>query len=247
MQLFARLGAKESLGDLSLPLFSHLPLGLRAGDTVELCGGEGTAKSELLCNITAHCVLPRSWKSVNLPGRSIEVVYISTDYKFDVLRLVTVLEGRIQQACNSRQVGGASRDPADYEELIKACLSRAHILYCRSSTELLATLLSLKTFVSNHPEVCVLILDNVASFYWTDRCETGNTGMASASEHRQLPWVGAFAELVQEHHLVAFAAKPHIFGRSRSKASHSNGTQIDSATTKYNVSCLCIWHMQCST
>ncbi len=212
--MFSRLGAKETLGDLNLPIFSHLPSGLSPGVIIELCGGNGTAKSELLHNVTAHCILSQSWNGAPLSGRNVEVVYISTDYKFDVLRLVTILEGRIVQACNLGQLGEASSCPAGYKELIQSCLSRAHILYCKSSTELLATLHSLKTFVSNHPEVCVLVLDNIASFYWTDRCESSRTGLSSGADTRQQQWVGAFKELVLEHHLVAFAAKPHIFGRS---------------------------------
>ncbi len=216
---------------------------------VELCGGEGTAKSELLLNVTAHCILPKAWSGTKLPGRNAEVVYISTDYKFDLLRLVAILEGRIEQACNpDRSLDGMPECTTEYKKLVKSCLSRAHILYCNSSAELTTTLQSLKSFVRNHPEVCMLILDNVASFYWIDRCESGIANMAAATEHGQRLWVGAFRELVQEYHLIAFAAKPHLFGRSRfhTKGSSSGGVQPYSVTAKYStVSCRSEAHFCC--
>ena len=88
------MGAKESLEDVGLPLFSHLQSDLKPGDVTELCGAERTGKSELLLSITAHCILPKSWKDKKLPGRGVEVIYICTDYKFDLLRLVSILEGK---------------------------------------------------------------------------------------------------------------------------------------------------------
>ena len=212
--MFARLGAKEQLGDLHLPLFSHLPgQGLKPGDVVELCGSEGSGKSEILLNVTAHCVLPKSWKTGRLPGRNVEVVYISTDYKLDLLRLVAILEGKVcgdnpGHHSRSKDAVGTS----EYRKLIKFCLSRVHVLYCNSSTELVIVLHSLKTFLHTHPEVCALVLDNVASYYWVDRCESvRGGGGGGVSEYRQHQWVGALGELTREYHLVVFAAKPLLF------------------------------------
>ena len=211
------------MGDLGLSLFSHLHLGLKPGDVVELCGTEGTGKTEVLLNIAAHCTLPKSWKGRRFPGRSTEVIYISTDYKFDLLRLVSLLEGKICQGFQQNSVETPSEDSGDYKKVITSCLARAHILYCNSSSELITTLQSMKSFLHNHPEVCVLILDNIANFYWVDRCESGSAGITAMAERRQQQWVGALNDLIQEHHLVVFAAKPLLFGRSisKDKKSHS--------------------------
>ena len=228
MQLFARLGAKEELGDLNLPLFSHLPgQGLKPGDVVELCGAEGSGKTELLLNVTAHCVLPKSWKTGRLPGRNVEVVYISTDYKLDLLRLVAILEGKVCEDnaghhLSSKDATGAS----DYRKLIESCLSRVHVLYCNSTTELVAVLHSLKAFLHTHPEVCALVLDNVASYYWVDRCESVRGDGTSALEYHQQQWVGALGELTREYHLVVFTAKPLLFEPREKGQSDKVGVHI---------------------
>ena len=236
MQLFSRLGAKRSLGTLNLPLFSGLPSptgGLCPGDIVELCGGEGSGKSELLLNITAQCVLPRRWCAREIGGREVEVVWVSTDHKFDVLRLVAILEGKV---CGQQTSGGdhttqehmcslegttyfqdsgtreAPRDP-DYEDMITSCLSRVHVVYCNSSSELGMTLQSLRlSLLRTHPDVCTLVLDNIAEFYWVDRAVH-----VSGSEARQAVWVDTLRVLIEEHHLVVFAAKPLLFAQKPQK------------------------------
>ena len=246
MQLFSRLGAKQSLGTLGLPLFSSLSSlpcgsGLCPGDVVEVMGGEGSGKSELLLNITAQCVLPRRWCGREIGGKEVEVVWVSTDYKFDVLRLVAVLEGKLipvdredgDRAVAERllrthegrahlQSNRTMVTPhnhqvvpsnTDYQTLISSCLSRVHVVYCNSSTELGMTLHSLRlSLLRTRPNVCALVLDNVAEFHWLDRAEARTESV----------WVGALDKLVEEHHVVVFSAKPLLFVEATNVSSRSN-------------------------
>lgn len=211
------------------------------GDLVELTGGEGSGKTEMLLNIVAQCVLPRTWQEREIGGREVEVVWVSTDYKFDVLRLMAILEG---QLCHDRKRDGRNlagsrtfpnpdnygitplhgsrlpletitcRDPKEenkngHEGLIMSCLSRLHVIHCTSSNELLLTLHSLRlSFLPNHPEVCALVLDNVAEFHWIDRAETGSLHRALV---KQEAWVKALDSVKEEHHLVVFSGKPLLF------------------------------------
>lgn len=193
LQLFSRLGAKTKLGDLNLPIFSSI--GLQPGDVVEFCGAEGTAKSELLLNIAANCVLPKSWHGITLPGRNVNAVFISTDYKFDLRRLITIMEGITQSH-------GVQQTPQmNCKELIGSSLSRLHVVNCDSVDELVLTLYSLKTFLKNHPEVCALFIDNVGTFWWIDKTESSSDGV-------QQRWTIALVELIREFHLVVFATRP---------------------------------------
>lgn len=189
---------------------------------VELCGTEGSGKTELLLNITARCVLPKFWKDKLLPGRNVEVVYVSTDYKLDLLRLVAILEGAVGKACDVQNHkdttehlnGKDERVTSEYRELIELCLSRVHVLYCNSTTELVTAFQSLKTFLRNHSDVCVLMLDNVASYYWADRSESGRVSTTATSQLRQQQWVSVLGELTQDYHMVVLAAKPLLFAKS---------------------------------
>jgi hypothetical protein len=186
-------------------------------------------------------------------GRAVEVVWVCTDYKFDVLRLVAVLEGKvcsltsgaeqdeataerrfhvlptfegqshslIDASAHSRtrvtqhSMGSASNgadSDSDYKTLITSCLSRVHVLYCNSSTELGVTLQTLRqSFLRVHSDVCALVLDNVAEFYWVDRAEAGSV---RGSELKQSVWVEALRALVEEHHVVVFSALPLLFAQT---------------------------------
>lgn len=192
--MFSRLGAKESLGDLNLPLFCNAEL--QPGDVIEFCGVEGTGKSELLLNIAAICILPRFWQGVALPGRNVDVLFVSTDYKFDLVRFVTVMKGIILSH------GVLLSDEVKYKELIISSLEHLHIVNCSSMDELVISLYSFKIFLINHPEVCTLLIDNIATFWWTERAEN------SMSDLYQQRWTCAVNELIREFHLVVIAARP---------------------------------------
>ena len=218
-------------------MFSHLQFGLQPSDVIEFCGAEGSGKTEMLVNIVARCVLPKSWNGSQLPGRGVEVVYICTDYKFDLLRLVTVLEGKVHVRAGKAVI--PSHDEAgpktagilyddSYKELIKSCLSSVHVVYCNSSAELLSALHALRAFLQNHPEVCALCLDHIASFYWADRSECGGT--RQSAEFRQQQWVNALSELVREHHLVVFAARPLLLMAARDRGGGASSYRSSSVS-----------------
>ena len=163
---------------------------------VEFCGAEGTAKSELLLNIAAICILPKSWHGISLPGRNVDAVFISTDYKFDLTRLVTIMEGI------TLSHGVQPAPQMNCKELIASSLSHLHVVNCGSIDELIITLYSLRTFLKNHPAVCALLIDNVGTFWWIDKAES------STSDTQQQRWTAALIDLIRGFHLVVFAVRP---------------------------------------
>lgn len=186
-------------------MFSHISGGLLPSDVVELSGAEGTGKTELLLNIVAYCILPKVVGSNRNLGKEVEVVYVCTDYKFDLLRLVTVLEAKV----NAAYGGGACA--VTVKEAVKSCLSRTYVTHCSSSSELSATLDFLRiTYLPRHPEVAAFVLDNVASFYWMDKSRLSKPADRPSLEL----WVQSVSNLIREHHLVLFVAKPLLIGRT---------------------------------
>ena len=179
-----------------MPIFSGVGLQPQPGDVVEFCGPEGTAKSELLLNIAALCILPKSWHGITLPGRNVDTLFISTDYKLNLRRLVTIMEGIVQSH------GVQSTAQMNCRELIASSLSHLHVVNCDSMDELILTLYSLRTFLKNHPEVCALFIDTIGTFWWMDKAErfSGDT-----LQHR---WTAALVDLIKEFHLVVFATRP---------------------------------------
>ena len=49
-------------------------------------------------NVIADTILSDRWNSIKLPERNLSTIFISTDYKFDILRLVCIMENRLKEA-----------------------------------------------------------------------------------------------------------------------------------------------------
>ncbi|XP_042333472.1 DNA repair protein XRCC2 [Sceloporus undulatus] len=190
-QLLARLEGRDSLKDLEPCLFAEEGYPIH-GDVVEFHGPEGTGKTEMLYHLIAHCILPKSGG-----GLEVGLLFIDTDFHFDMLRLVTILEHRSSQGT---------------EEMIKQCLGRLFLVNCNSSSQLLLTLYSLENMFCSHPSLCLLVIDSISAFYWIDRVNGGeNLSLQEANLRRCAQFL---EKLVREHHLVLFATTQTIMQKS---------------------------------
>ncbi|XP_066241530.1 DNA repair protein XRCC2 [Saccopteryx leptura] len=198
-ELLARLEGRRSLKEMEPCLFADEDSPVH-GDILEFHGPEGTGKTEMLCHLTARCILPKSEG-----GLEIEVLFVDTDYHFDMLRLVTVLEHRLPQSS---------------EEMIKSCLGRFFLVYCSSSSQLLLMLHSLETMFCSHPSLCVLILDSLSAFYWIDRA---NGGESVNLQESTLKKCSQFLEkFVNEYRLVLFATTQSMMQKTSNSTEGSS-------------------------
>ncbi|XP_069770902.1 DNA repair protein XRCC2 isoform X3 [Narcine bancroftii] len=171
------------------------------GNTVEFYGPEGTGKTEMLYHLVASCILPES-----TGGLQVEVVFIDTDYHFDMLRLVTILEYRLAQRT---------------EELVKQCLSRLFLVHCNSSTQLLLLFHSLESMVCSHPALCLLIVDSMSAFYWIDRLNGGES--LSQQEANLGSCIECLEKLLNEYQLVLIATTQALMHRRGPEAARTDG------------------------
>ncbi|XP_023568681.1 DNA repair protein XRCC2 [Octodon degus] len=190
-ELLARLEGRSSLKEIEPNLFADEDSPVH-GDILEFHGAEGTGKTEMLYHLMARCILPKSEG-----GLGLEVLFIDTDYHFDMLRLVTILEHRLSQSS---------------EEMIKHCLRRFFLVYCNSSTQLLLTLHSLEAVLCSRPSLCVLLLDSLSAFYWTDRANGGESVSAQESTLRKC--AQRLERLVRDYRLVLFATTQSIMQKA---------------------------------
>lgn len=163
----------------------------------------------MLYHLIARCILPKSGG-----GLEVGVLFIDTDYHFDMLRLVTILEHRLSQGT---------------EEMIKRCLGRFFHLNCNSSTHLLLTLFSLENIFCSHPSLCLLMIDSISAFYWIDRVNGGVNITLQEANLKKCAQV--LDKLVREHHLVLFATTQTIMQKSSNSAEnsgkHQSATEMD--------------------
>lgn len=108
------------------------------------------------------------------------VVFVDTDYHFDMLRLVSVLEGRLAEDC--KEGDGSENEP---EERLRSCLRRLSVVHCNSSVQLLLTLHYLENTFSSQPSLGLLVIDSISSFYWVDRFNGGERTVCQEANLRK--------------------------------------------------------------
>lgn len=107
VQLLARLTARPSLLSLDRNLF---PDDLVPGDIVQISGQPGTGKSFLLLHLLTKCLLPKSFKNVEIGGLGAGAILIDTDHNISILKLATLMEQFVVKAikCDEERNPGKS-------------------------------------------------------------------------------------------------------------------------------------------
>ncbi|XP_070586019.1 DNA repair protein XRCC2 [Erythrolamprus reginae] len=210
-QLIARLEGRSSLKTLEPYLFAEEGYPVN-GDVVEFHGAEGTGKTEMLYHLIARCILPKS-----KGGLEVSVLFIDTDYHFDMLRLITLLEYRLSYRGT--------------EATMKRYLERLFLINCHSSSQMLLSLYSLESMFLSHPSLSVLIVDSMSAFYWIDRANGGEN--LSLQEANLKKCVQVLQKLVKEHQLVLFATTQSLMQKSPNFAENPEKTECDDAGSDY--------------
>ncbi|XP_048030643.1 DNA repair protein XRCC2 [Megalobrama amblycephala] len=173
-QLVSRLEGRQSLRDIEPNIFP-VDGGPGQGDVVEFHGMEGTGKTETLYHMIICCIMP-----MQNGGLEVGVVFIDTDYHFDMLRLVSALEGRLAE--DLKEGDCSENEP---EERVRSCLRRLSVVHCNSSVQLLLTLHYLENTFSSQPSLGLLVIDSISAFYWVDRFNGGESTVCQEANLRK--------------------------------------------------------------
>lgn len=237
------------------------PTGIEPKSVIELCGEEGSGKTQYLTHVIATAILPQSLKGFGVGGLGVGVVLVDNDYSFNVIRLISVLELRISSVLNTSvsnidetgnietninenashdddqpsfwkpNVLPSAQDPRenqndcrdlateqDIEICVEECLKRLYIVRCSSSAQFLITLHSIESVLTSRSELCLLLIDSISSFVWTDKY--------SGSESNTSQIVKMLQRLVETYSLVLFAARnPAIFLHRMQKQDHGSAKE----------------------
>lgn len=208
------------------PLTSVPPLhrvSLHAGHVLEILGPSGSAKSELLLQAAVACILPRQLDGISYGGSEGVVMMLDLDCRFDMLRLINVLQLRINEA---RALQGPSNDMEgnsnEGDDVFTGCLKRFFYIRCYNSFDFLAALKTLHAKIrrlsenGTHPHL--LMIDSINAFYWIDRAVSSSSTPAGLGAGRTaLSLQVVFEAVVQElnqvfqtHPLLILATKSLI-------------------------------------
>lgn len=172
---------------------------------MELHGVEGSGKTEALYHLMSRCILPKA-----CCGLEVEVVFMDTDYHFDMLRLVSILESRLTPPAGEEGPGGPE---GEAEEAVRSCLRRLSVVFCSSSTQLLLSLLYLEATFGNRPALGLLVIDSISSFYWVDR---GNGGENLARQETPLRKCSELLNKLRRDYGIVVFATAHAIMRNYS-------------------------------
>ena len=174
---------------------------LRAGQLVEVCGVGGSGKTEILMQAAVNCVMPRRRGGVDFGGCESSVLLVDLDGKFDTLRLLKILTARIKDAITAAAAtNNADEAPSSVggldalnDEVYVESMGRFQMLRCHSSLDFLKALSVIERIfaaqetktssagttrsknTARHPNR-LLLIDNVAAFYWLDRASRREQG-----------------------------------------------------------------------
>ena len=137
-------------------------------DVVEIYGKCNTGKSELIQHLMARFLLPPKWKLAHftidlseyscLGGKNAELliepsqmpkcVLISTDAKFCILRLFTIIENRLKRALTQQQTSNLPPDAHKLtQKFIRDCLKNLVFYQCITNEQLIYSLVACEHYI----------------------------------------------------------------------------------------------------
>lgn len=153
-------------------------------------------------------ILPDYWNDIHLSGHDAGVIFIDTEMKFSILRLVNLLEKYILKKVTESSVP-SNIESDKLESFIMKCLKNLHVILCPDSEKFVITLNSLESLLANNPNISSIMIDSISAFYWIDRAAGGES--VPLQETNMKLATQAIMKLVNTYNLVVFAVKHAVF------------------------------------
>ncbi|XP_043106119.1 DNA repair protein RAD51 homolog 3 [Puntigrus tetrazona] len=129
--------------------------GVPVGKTTEICGAPGVGKTQLCMQLAVDVQIP-----VCFGGLGGKALYIDTEGSFLVQRVADMAEAAVQHCT---LLGEDTEQRQALEELtVEKILSNLFLVRCHDYVELLAEVYLLPDFLSEHPEVRLVVIDSIA-------------------------------------------------------------------------------------
>ncbi|KAF5284140.1 hypothetical protein FQR65_LT00140 [Abscondita terminalis] len=149
-ELFSRLTQRPTLENINPKLISNGPY---PNEFVEIIGDAGTGKTSVLMDFILRTLLP-----TNCGGRNGGAILIDIEHKFDMFRLITMMERELKKT-----------NPLNYKGIIMTCLKNLTVLNCYDSEQLQVTFYNLERILIDNPNVALISIDGIPVHYWQYR------------------------------------------------------------------------------
>uniref|UniRef100_A0A182YNL3 RecA family profile 1 domain-containing protein n=1 Tax=Anopheles stephensi TaxID=30069 RepID=A0A182YNL3_ANOST len=136
--------------------------GLRAGELIEISGESNSGKSLLCLELIARIVLPAS-----CGGLELRAVLIDCENSYSKAMLLNIMEKHILNQAEPTLARTLADDPDRMAHIQQGALARLHLVLCHSLEQFELSLLALPALFIKHTELTFVLIDSVATFYWT--------------------------------------------------------------------------------
>ena len=160
----------------------------------------------MIIHLIANCILSENWDKVKVGGHSAGVVVIETDNKFPILRLVSIMEKRVVNAC---ELAGIEAKSEEVESFIGDCLKRLQVVRCLDGAHLFMSLQNLEKYISENLSVAAIFIDTISEFYFMDRGIWGNQKSLQEANMRRV--TVTLNQLVDTYKVTLFASKSAVY------------------------------------
>ena len=99
------------------------------------------------------------------------------------------------------------------------------MLHCHSSSQLLSTLSQLKQLV-NLAAINLVLIDDIGTFYWTDRFEGGTASSMLYPDEVARPLCSSVQDLLQSCHTAIVVAKTSLLSSRSERYDSSRTTSV---------------------
>lgn len=155
---------KRSLVTFCQDLDHILGGGIRTGQITEFCGAPGVGKTQIMMQLAINVQMPGTFNGLN--G---EAIYVDTEGSFAAkrcLRMASAFCKHLEKVAVRRKDNALLQDAQGLDP--ETILDRIHYFRARDVTEQLAVVDVLPSFVREHPNVKVVIIDSVAFHFRQD-------------------------------------------------------------------------------
>lgn len=162
--IFEKERTQKSIVTFSMELDKLLGGGIRTGQITEFCGAPGVGKTQIAMQLAVNVQIPSSFN-----GLEGEAIYIDTEGSFAPKRCLHMASAFCQHLEKVAVFRNDSTKLSDTKNLNpQKILDQIHYFRVRNSTEQLAVVELLESFLDAHPNVKIIILDSVAFHFRHD-------------------------------------------------------------------------------
>ncbi|KAH7821120.1 DNA repair protein XRCC2 [Monocercomonoides exilis] len=205
IEIFEQIQQQKPLITGAKIIDDELPHGLDNGQIIEIRGGEGSGKSEILMSIAMNIIVPKT-----LGGCDSAVIFLDCDGKFSMSRFSLLLKIRLFPQCNF-----GDQLSEEQQILLDSAIKKLILIQPNSALSLLATIrIVLPKLLEKDGEFAAraLFIDSISSTLWIDP-------LSSVSLQCGILSMECLIELIKGSNVVCFGTRLKFKGPTKAHES----------------------------